>query len=112
MSRSDRHERADALPPLLAHVIELAIYAEDHDESTNRSGESDFLIGVARLAVQNVGFRGVLAPDPDVYRPIEDLARQHLDWVEAKKELRTTLDRVKKFKRREASRAHTSERSE
>jgi hypothetical protein len=101
MSRSDMRERTAGLPPLLAHVIELAIYAEEHD-SNDRTGEADFLIGVARLAVQNVGFRGVLAPDPALYKPIEDLAKEHLDWLDAMKEFRGALDRIKKFKRRDA----------
>lgn len=102
MSRSDMRERTAGLPPLLAHVIELAIYAEEHDDSTDRTGEADFLIGVARLAVQNVGFRGILAPAPELYKPIEDLAKEHLDWVDAKRELRAALDRVKRFRRRDA----------
>jgi ATP phosphoribosyltransferase regulatory subunit HisZ len=102
MSLFDMNEPTAGLPPLLARVIELAVYAEKHDDSTDRTGEAAFLGGVARLAVQNVGFRGVLAPPPELYKPIEDLAKEHLEWVDAKKELREALDRVKKFKRRDA----------
>jgi hypothetical protein len=57
---------------------------------------------VAVLALQNVGFRGVLAPDPDLYKRIEDLAKKHLDWIDAKGELRKALDAVKDFERRDA----------
>src|SRR5687768_4448193 len=108
MSRADMRERTAGLPPLLAHVIELAIYAEEQDESNDRSGEADFLSGVARLAVRNIGFRGILAPDPELYKPIDDLAKEHLDLADAKQEFYAALKRVKKFKRRDAiESAHT-----
>lgn len=108
MSRPDSRERRAQLSPLVARVIDLAYYAEEHDESTSRDGEAAFFEAVAELAAQNVGFRGVLSPDPELYKPIEDLAKEHLDWVDAKRELRESLDRVKKFKRRDAIEcAHT-----
>jgi hypothetical protein len=66
------------------------------------------LSAVARLAVRNVGFRGVLAPDPELYKPIEDLAKEHLELADAKQEFSAALERVKKFKRRDAiESAHT-----
>jgi hypothetical protein len=102
MSRADMRERTAGMPPLLAHVIELAIYAEEHDDSIDRTGEADFLTEVSRLAVRNVGFRGLLAPDPELYKPIEDLAKAHLDFADAKKEFHAALERVKKFRRRDA----------
>jgi hypothetical protein len=108
MSRTDIRERTAGLPPLLAHVVELAFHAEEQDESHDRTGEADFLRGVARLAVKNVGFRGVLAPDPELYKPIEDLATEHLGLTDAKQEFYAALERVKKFKRRDAiESAHT-----
>jgi hypothetical protein len=106
MSRTDIRERTAGLPPLLAHVVELAIYAEEQDEANDRTGEAGFFADVARL--QNMGFRGVLAPDPALYKPIEDLAKEHLDWADAKNEFYTALESVKKFKRRDAiESAHT-----
>lgn len=102
MSRSDTLERAAGLPPLLVHVIKAAVHAEKHDESTDRTGEAEVLIELGRLASVNVAARGVLAPDPDLYLPIEDLAKAHLDWADAKKDFYAALERVKKFKRRDA----------
>ena len=102
MSRTDIRERTAGLPPLLAHVVELAIYAEEQDDSTDRTGQADYLADVARLAVKNVGFRGVLSPDPNLYEPIETLAKKHLELAEAKEEFYSALKRVKKFKRRDA----------
>ena len=102
MSRSDTLERAAGLPPLLVHVIQAAIHAEEHGESTRRPGEAEFLTGMGRLASLNLAAHGVLAPGPEMWTPIEDLAMAHLDFADAKKEFRDALKRVKKFKRRDA----------
>jgi hypothetical protein len=102
MSRSDTLARAAGLPPLLRHVIKAALHAEQHDESIDRTGEARFLIDMGRLASLNVAARGVLAPDPDLYRPIEDFAKAHLDFADAKKEFHAALERVKRLKRRDA----------
>jgi hypothetical protein len=102
MSRFDPLERAAGLPPLLLQVIKAATHAEEHDESIDRTGEAQLLIGMGRLASVTVAARGVLAPDPELYKPIADLAKAHLDFADAKKEFHAALEHVKKFKRRDA----------
>jgi hypothetical protein len=99
---SHSRSRKLVLSPLVVRVIELAQYAEAHDASVPREGHAAFLEAISQLAAQNVGFRGVLAPDPALYGSIEGAAKQHLDWNEAKKDVLHALDGIVEFRRRDA----------
>src|SRR5262245_51003911 len=94
MSRSKSRRCKVELSPLVRRIIGLARHAENHDWSSSHDGEAAFLADAAVLAARHVGRQGFLAPHPELYLPIEDLANRHFDWADARRAFAKALERV------------------
>jgi hypothetical protein len=97
-----RFKKPEQLSPLLVRLIDAAEQAREDAEGRDIRGAAHALREFAQLALWALPIHGVFVPNNnDISVIVERVARRHLDWEEARREVRKSLDAVKSFGQRD-----------
>ncbi len=96
-----RVRRSEGLSPLLVRMIEAAEYAEKDAEGRDIRGAARALREFGRLAFWALPIHGVFVPNNnEVSLIVQRAAKEHLDWEEARGEVRAALAAIETFELR------------
>ena len=97
-----RFKRSEQLSPLLVRLIDAAEHAREDAAGRDISGAAQALREFGQLAVWALPIHGVFVPNNrNVIMIVERVATQHLDWDEAKSEVREALKAIESFAERD-----------
>lgn len=102
MPHYSRHHGTAGLPPAFVHLIRALDHEAKRDPQLAIEGHAEALAALAQLAAMTVPARGVLVPSEEVCQEIDRIARKHLARKRAEQELRSALNRVGSFEKRDA----------
>ena len=93
---------SERLSPLLVQLIEAAEHAGRDADGGDIRGAARALRELGRLALWALPIHGVFVPNNnDVSLIIQRVAKEHLDWEEARGEVRAALSAVQTFELRD-----------
>jgi hypothetical protein len=96
-----RAKKSERLSPLLVQLIEAEEHAGRDADGSDIRGAARALRDFGRLALWALPIHGVFVPNNnDVSLIIQRVARKHLDWEEARGEVRAALSAVQTFEMR------------
>ena len=99
---SKRFRKSAELSPLLVRLIEAAEHSGQDAEGRDIRGAAQALREFGQLAAWALPIHGVfVANNEDVSTTVERVAKQHLDWEGARREVRDALDAVEAFGQRD-----------
>ena len=97
-----RFKKPEQLSPLLVRLIDAAEQARDDAEGRDIRGAAHALREFGQLALWALPIHGVFVPNNnDVSISVERIAKQHMDWDEAKSEVREALKAIESFAERD-----------
>jgi hypothetical protein len=97
-----RAKKSERLSPLLVQLIEAAEHAGRDADGGDIRGAARALREFGRLALWALPIHGVFVPNNnDVSLIIQRVAKEHLDWEEARGEVRAALSAVQTFEMRD-----------
>ena len=98
-----RVKESEPLPPLLVHLIDAAEHAGHDAAGRDIRGAAQALREFGRLAAWAVPIHGVFVSNAeDVVVIVQQIAKQHLDWEQARREVRAALDAIETFELRDS----------
>lgn len=101
MSRK-RFEKSEGLSPLLVRLIEAAEHSREDAQGRGLRGAAQAIREFGRLAQWALPLHGVFVPNnTDVSMTVERVAKQHLGWEQARRDVREALLVVESFGRRD-----------
>jgi hypothetical protein len=99
---SKRFRKSEELSPLLVRLIKAAEHSGEDAEGRDIRGAAQALREFGQLAEWALPIHGVfVANNEDVSTTVERVAKQHLDWEDARREVREALDAVEVFGQRD-----------
>ena len=97
-----RFKKSERLSPLLVRLIDAAEHAREDAEGRDIRGAAQALREFGQLALWALPIHGVfVANNNDVSMIVERVAKQHLDWEEARSEVREALKPIGSFAQRD-----------
>ena len=97
-----RFKKSERLSPLLVRLIDAAQQAREDAAGRDIRGAAQALREFGQLALWALPIHGVFVPNNhDVSMIVERVAKQHLDWDEARSELRGALTAIESFAQRD-----------
>lgn len=97
-----RFKKSERLTTLLVWLIDAAEHARQDAAGRDMRGTAQALREFGELALWALPIHGVFVPNnDDVARTIQRVAKQHLDWDEARREVRAALEAVATFELRD-----------
>jgi hypothetical protein len=97
-----RLKKSERLSPLLVRLIEAAEHAREDAEGRDICGAAQALREFGQLALSTLPIHGMFVPNNNNFAMIvERVAKQHLEWDEAKSEVREALKAVESFAERD-----------
>jgi hypothetical protein len=97
-----RFRKSEGLSPLLVRLIEAAQQSGEDAEGRDIRGAAQALREFGQLAEWALPVHGVfVANNEDVSTTVERVAKQHLDWEAARREVREALEAVESFSQRD-----------
>ena len=97
-----RTKRSERLSPLLVRLIEAAEHAGQDAEGRDIRGAARALREFGRLALWALPIHGVFVPNNnEVSVTVQRAAKEHLDWEEARSDVRAALAAIETFERRD-----------
>jgi hypothetical protein len=97
-----RFRKSEGLPLLLMRLIEAAEHSGEDAQGRGIRGAARALREFGQLAQWALPIHGVfVASNEDVSTAVERVAKQHLDWEAARREVRQALDAVASFDQRD-----------
>ena len=98
-----RFKKSERLSPLLVRLIDAAEHAREDAAGRDIRGAAQALREFGQLALWALPIHGVFVPNNnDVSMIIERVAKQHMDWEEARGEVREALRAVESFAERDS----------
>lgn len=96
-----RFKKSERLSPLLATLIDAAEHAREDAEGRDIRSAAQALREFGQLALWALPIHGVFVPNNnDVSMIVERVAKQHLNWEEARSEVREALKAIEAFAER------------
>jgi hypothetical protein len=93
-----RARKSERISPLLVQLIEATEHVGRNTEGSDIRGTARVLREFGRLALWALPIHGVFVPNNnDVSLIIQRTAKEHLDWEEARGEVRAALDAIETF---------------
>ena len=97
-----RFKKSERLSPLLVRLIDAAEHARADAAGRDIRGAAQALREFGQLALWALPIHGVFVPNnSNVMMIVERVATQHLDWDEAKSEVREALKAIESFAERD-----------
>ena len=97
-----RFRKSEGLSPLLVRLIEAAEHSGEDAEGRDIRGAAQALREFGQLAEWALPIHGVfVANNEDLSTTVERVAKQHLDWEHARREVREALEAVESFGQRD-----------
>lgn len=97
-----RFKKSDRLSTLLVRLIDAAEHARQDAEGRDMRGTAQVLREFGELALWALPIHGVFVPNKnDISTIVERVAKRHLDWEEARREVRAALQAVESFGQRD-----------
>lgn len=97
-----RFKKPEQLSPLLVRLIDAAEQAREDAEGRDIRGAAQALREFGQLALWALPIHGLFVPNNnDVSVIVERVAKRHLDWEEARCEVREALQAVESFGQRD-----------
>jgi hypothetical protein len=98
----NRFKKSERLSPLLVRLIDAAGHAREDAEGRDIRGAAQALREFGELALWALPIHGVFVPNNnDISVIVERVAKRHLDWEEARREVREALHAVESFGQRD-----------
>ena len=97
-----RFKKSERLSPLLVRLIDAAEHAKEDAEGRDIRGAAQTLREFGQLALWALPIHGVFVPsNNNVAMIVERVAKQHLDWEEARSAWREALKAIESFAKRD-----------
>jgi hypothetical protein len=97
-----RFKKSERLSPLLVRLIDAAEHAREDAAGRDIRGAAQALREFGQLALWTLPIHGVFVPNNNnVAMIVERVAKQHLDWDEARSEVREALKTIESFAERD-----------
>lgn len=97
-----RFKKSERLSPLLVLLIDAAEHVGEDAAGRDIRGTARALREYGQLALWALPIHGVFVPNNnDVSATVERIAKQHLDWEQARREVREALNAIEPFGQRD-----------